>query len=48
MQALIPLVDTGYVPIGWIDAERWQTAMGAAYDPEWPGYTMEFVQAAQE
>lgn len=48
MQAMIPLVDTGYVPGGWIDAERWQIAMGDAYAPERPGYTLEFVQAAQE
>jgi len=48
MQALVPLVDTGYVPIGWIEVERWQAAMGPAYDPERPGYTMQFVQAAQE
>ena len=43
MRALIPLVDTGYFPMGWIDAERWQTALGDAYNPEQPGYTMEFV-----
>ncbi len=48
MQALIPLVDTGYVPVGWIEAERWQTAMGDVYDPERPGYTMQFVQENQE
>ncbi len=48
MRALIPLVDTLEAPIGWIDVERWQMAMGDAYDPERPGYTMQFIEAAQE
>ena len=48
IRALIPLVDTGQVPVGWIDAQRWQTTMGAAYNPQRPGYTMQFVQEAQQ
>ena len=48
IRSLIPLVDTLEAPIGWIDAERWQVAMGKTYTPERPGYTMQFVEAAQE
>jgi ABC-type nitrate/sulfonate/bicarbonate transport system substrate-binding protein len=48
LRAIIPLVDTGQVPIGWIDADRWQKGIGAAYTEEQPGYTMQFVEAAQE
>jgi ABC-type nitrate/sulfonate/bicarbonate transport system substrate-binding protein len=48
MRALVPLIDMGQVPIGWIDAERWRIAMGTAYDPERPGYTMQFVQAVEQ
>ena len=44
MRALVPLINTGHVPIGWIDAQRWQIALGEDYDPEQPGYTMEFVE----
>jgi ABC-type nitrate/sulfonate/bicarbonate transport system substrate-binding protein len=44
MRALVPLVDTGQVPIGWIDADRWRMALGEAYDPKRPGYSMEFVK----
>lgn len=42
VQAVAPLVDTPQVPIGWIDAARWRTLMGADFDPERPGYTMRF------
>jgi ABC-type nitrate/sulfonate/bicarbonate transport system substrate-binding protein len=48
MRALIPLVDTGKHPIGWIDAQRWRTALGKEYDPARPGYTMQFVEQAQK
>jgi ABC-type nitrate/sulfonate/bicarbonate transport system substrate-binding protein len=48
MQAIIPLIDTGYAPIGWIDAERWQTALGDAYNPERPGYTMQFIETTKD
>jgi NitT/TauT family transport system substrate-binding protein len=41
---LIPLIDTGQVPIGWIDDERWQREMGDFYSPDQPGYTMEYVE----
>ena len=42
LRELTPLVDTG-VPIGWIDADRWQQKMGEVYSAEQPGYTMQFV-----
>jgi NitT/TauT family transport system substrate-binding protein len=41
---LIPLIDTGQVPIGWIDNERWQREMGDFYSADQPGYTMEYVE----
>jgi hypothetical protein len=44
MRALVPLIDTGQAPIGWIDVQRWRMALGEAYDPQQPGYTMEFVE----
>lgn len=43
MQALIPLVATGRVPIGTIEADRWQRVFGEVSIPEQPGYTMQFV-----
>lgn len=43
-QAVIPLVDTPDVPIGWIEADRWRMGMGEAYSTERTGYTMEFVE----
>jgi ABC-type nitrate/sulfonate/bicarbonate transport system substrate-binding protein len=48
MHATIPLVDTGYVPFGWIDDDRWKREMGDAYDPDNPGYTMRFLQTKQK
>ena len=45
MRAVAPLVDTPQVPVGWIDAARWQQLMGDAYDPADPGYTMQFSPA---
>ena len=44
MHATIPLVDTGFVPIGWIDKDRWQREMGNAYIPENPGFSMQFIK----
>jgi len=48
VRALVPFLDTGEVPIGWIDAGRWQMGMGTTFDPGRPGYTMQFVQTGQE
>jgi ABC-type nitrate/sulfonate/bicarbonate transport system substrate-binding protein len=42
VRAVAPLVDTPQVPIGWIDAERWQQLMGEVYTPDQPGFTMQF------
>jgi len=44
VRALVSLVDTGQVPIGWIDEERWKTGMGDAYAPDRPGYSMAFQE----
>ncbi|MEM7030114.1 MAG: ABC transporter substrate-binding protein [Chloroflexota bacterium] len=43
--ALVPLIDTGQVPIGWIDDKRWQREMGAAYITG-PGYTTSYVTSS--
>jgi ABC-type nitrate/sulfonate/bicarbonate transport system substrate-binding protein len=40
VRAVAPLVDTPQVPIGWIDATRWQQMLGDAYDAAKPGFTM--------
>lgn len=40
--AMVPLIDTGQVPIGWIDDKRWQREMGDAYVLG-PGYTTTYV-----
>lgn len=45
VRAVAPLVDTPQVPIGWIDATRWQQMMGDAYDSAKPGFTMQFSPA---
>ncbi len=45
VRAVAPLVDTPQVPIGWIDAARWQQMMGDAYDSAQPGFTMQFSPA---
>ena len=45
VRAVGPLVDTPQAPIGWIDAQRWQALMGAAFDPADPGYTMRFASS---
>jgi ABC-type nitrate/sulfonate/bicarbonate transport system substrate-binding protein len=42
VRAVAPLVDTPQVPVGWIDAARWQQLVGAGFDPEKPGFTMQF------
>lgn len=43
VRAVAPLVDTPQVPVGWIDAQRWQQLMGDAYDPARPGFTMDYL-----
>jgi len=45
VRAVAPLVDTPQVPVGWIDVARWQQLMGDSYDPEHPGFTMQFSPA---
>jgi ABC-type nitrate/sulfonate/bicarbonate transport system substrate-binding protein len=45
VRAVAPLVDTPQVPIGWIDAARWQQMMGGSYDSVRPGFTMQFSPA---
>ena len=45
VSAVAPLVDTPQVPLGWIDPARWQQLMGEAYDPQRPGFTMQFSPA---
>ncbi len=45
VRAVAPLVDTPQVPIGWIDAARWQQMIGASYDTARPGFTMQFSPA---
>jgi ABC-type nitrate/sulfonate/bicarbonate transport system substrate-binding protein len=45
VRALIPLVDTPQVPLGWIDSSRWRQLMGGAYDPLNTGFTMQFSPA---
>ena len=45
VRAVAPLVDTPQVPIGWIDAARWQQMMDGSYDPGRPGFTMQFSPA---
>lgn len=44
VKALIPLVDIPQSRIGWIDAKRWEYLMGPAYDAQYPGYTLQFLQ----
>jgi ABC-type nitrate/sulfonate/bicarbonate transport system substrate-binding protein len=52
MRALVPLlvpkIELGHVPIGWIDDKFWQITMGTSYDSERPGYTMRFIEETQE
>jgi NitT/TauT family transport system substrate-binding protein len=45
VRAVAPLVDTPQVPVGWIDAARWQQLMGDAWSSDQPGYTMTFSPA---
>jgi ABC-type nitrate/sulfonate/bicarbonate transport system substrate-binding protein len=42
VRAVAPLVDVAQVPLGWIDARRWQQLMGDAYVGGRPGFTMQF------
>lgn len=42
VRAVAPLVDVPQVPVGWIDAARWQQLMGDVYNKQSPGYTMQF------
>ena len=42
VHAVAPLVDIPQVPVGWIDAARWQQLMGDDFDETHPGYTMQF------
>ena len=42
VHAVAPLVDTPQVPVGWIDAARWQQLMGDDYATTRPGFTMQF------
>ncbi len=56
MQAYVPLIDTGDAPIGWMDAEVWQStqdillAQGFINSPVEPDglYTNQFVEKAQK
>lgn len=41
LKAILPLVDTGRHPIGWIEDERWRRILGADYTHGNPGFTME-------
>jgi len=43
---LRPLVDTGEVPLGWIDYTRWTAAFENALPADSPGYDMRFVEGA--
>jgi ABC-type nitrate/sulfonate/bicarbonate transport system substrate-binding protein len=55
MDAFVPLIDSGDAPIGWMDAEVWQSTQSILVDqafidsPVEPSllYTNEFVEAAQ-
>ena len=42
VRAVAPLVDTPQVPVGWIDSARWHQMMGDSYNPDHPGFTMQF------
>lgn len=45
IRALAPLVDIPQVPVGWINAARWEQLMGDDYHADRPGYIMEFSPA---
>ena len=38
---LVPLVDTGQVPIGWIDDARWKRELGDNFDEAIPHYNLD-------
>lgn len=42
VSAVVPLVDTPQVPVGWIAGGRWEQLMGETYRSERPGFTMMF------
>jgi ABC-type nitrate/sulfonate/bicarbonate transport system substrate-binding protein len=44
VRALIPLVDVPQYKVGMIDPVRWAQLMGASYNTETPGYSMQFLQ----
>ncbi len=47
LEYLRPLIDTGEVPLGWIDYTRWNTFLdGASLGENAPGYDMRFVEGA--
>ncbi len=43
LRTLIPLVDIPQSKVGMIDPVRWAQLMGASYDVQHPGYTMQFL-----
>ncbi len=45
LEYLRPLVDTGEVPLGWIDYPRWKTLLDLS-DTSFQGYDMRFVENA--
>ncbi len=45
LEYLRPLVDTGEVPLGWIDYTRWRTLLNLS-DTNFQGYDMRFVETA--
>ncbi|RMF04094.1 MAG: hypothetical protein D6768_04180 [Chloroflexi bacterium] len=48
INALIPLVDTGEHPIGWIDEARWRQALGSVAKEDDPKYTADFLSAINQ
>ncbi len=45
LKSLIPLIDTGVHPIGWIEKDKWFQSVGRVASEEDPKYTMEFLNA---
>ncbi|MCK5202113.1 MAG: ABC transporter substrate-binding protein [Spirochaetales bacterium] len=48
VQSIIPLLEIGYSPFGWINENRWKREMGDVYDPDNPGFTMKFIQTSEK
>ena len=46
VRAVVPLVDVAQVPFGWIDDARWRQLMDGDYDPQRPGFTVQFIPAS--